>query len=215
MTSTRLILCMFAALALNACGGKAPQPAATTAPEAATPPAAAEPAPAEAASEDGITARAMLEQALAEARNWAPDAELIGVATSLAEGPRHGFWFYDVQSRAKGACTRIRALASGGVSNVGTGDGCVLMKPVSLAFVDSPAAWDTARAAGFDPGDSAQFGLRFQRDEALPQARECWVLWSDLDGDEASGLTRGWCVDPATGAFVTRLSGKGRIEPLQ
>lgn len=172
MTSTRLIMCMFAAMALNACGGKTPQPVATTTPDAATPTTAA-PAPAEAASEDGITARAMLEQALAEARNWAPDAELIGVATSLTEGPRHGFWFYDVQSRAKGACTRIRALANGGVSNVGTGDGCMLMKPVSLAFVDSPAAWDAARAAGFNPGDSAQFGLRFQRDEALPQAREC------------------------------------------
>jgi hypothetical protein len=66
----------------------------------------------------------MLAAALAEARKWQPDAELVTVTTSLAEGPRHGFWFYDVQSRAQGTCTRIRALANGSVANVGTGEGC-------------------------------------------------------------------------------------------
>lgn len=215
MTSTRMFLYTLVAAALGACGdGGKPPPAADVAPDTAAPVAPA-PAPAAEGSADGITARAMLDEALAEAQKWAPDAELAGVATSLADGPRHAFWFYDVQSRARGACTRIRALASGRVENVGTGEECVLMKPVATGFVDSPQAWDAARAAGFDPGDSAQFGLRFQRDEALPQARECWVLWSDADGDEATGLTRGWCVDPASGQFVARLSGKGRQEPLR
>jgi hypothetical protein len=195
-------------LLVAACGGgsEAPKQAAT-APPAETP-AAPQPAAAE-----GITARAMLDQALAEARKWQPDAELVVVTTSLAEGPSHGFWFYDVQSPTAGTCTRIRALANGSVANVGTGEECVLMKPVAAGFVDSPVAWEAARAAGFAPGDSAQFALRFQRDEALAAPRECWVLWSDTDGDEAAGLIRGWCVDPATGQFVTRLSGKGRIEP--
>lgn len=205
------VLATATALAVAACGGgetPPPPPGATSAP------AAVEAAP-PAASEEGITARTMLDAALAEARTWQPDAELVTVTTSLAEGPRHGFWFYDVQSRAQGTCTRVRALANGSVANVGTGEQCVLMKPVSPEFVDSPAAWDAARAAGFEPGDSAQFGLRFQRDEALPAPRECWVLWSDADGDEAAGTIRGWCVDPASGQFVARLSGKGRTEPLQ
>ncbi len=199
------------ALFIAACGGGPEEPAATA---PTTVPGAVEPAPVpEAASEEGITARAMLEQALAEAQKWQPDAELVVVTTSLAEGPRHAFWFYDMQSPSTGTCTRIRVLAKGSVENVGSGDECVLMKPVSLGFVDSPVAWEAARAAGFEPGDSAQFGLRVQRDEALPTPRECWVLWSDADGDEAAGVIRGWCVDPATGQFVTRLAGKGRQEP--
>lgn len=193
-----------------ACGGSVP-PQESATPVSADGPAATAVAPEPA--DDGITARAMLDQALAEAKKWQPDAELALVTTSLAEGPRHGFWFYDVQSPSTGTCTRIRALANGRIENVGTGEDCVLMKPVSAEFVDSPVAWDAALAAGFAPGDSAQFGLRFQRDEALPAPRECWVLWSDVDGDESAGVIRGWCVDPATGQFVTRLSGKGRIEP--
>lgn len=209
-TGTCFALLALAGL-LTACGGK-PPPA-----QSAVPPAA--PSPAEPAAPppdtEGITARALLDQVMAEARKWQPDAELAGVSTSLAESPRHAFWFYDLQSRATGTCTRIRALAKGSVENVGAGDECILMQPVSATFVDSPVVWDAARAAGFEPGDSAQFGLRVQRDEALPAPRECWVLWSDADEAEAGGGIRGWCVDPATGAFVVRLSGKGRTEPLQ
>ncbi|GMW08093.1 MAG: hypothetical protein QY320_00005 [Gammaproteobacteria bacterium] len=214
MKYTRTFLCTAFAVMLGACGGgEAPPSAADATPPA---PAPVEPTPAaDAAGSDGITARAMLEQAMAEATRWEPDAELVIVTTSLAESPRPAFWFYDVQSRAKGRCTRIRALANGAVANVGTGEECVLMKPVSEGFVDSPVAWDAARAAGFEPGDTAQFGLRFQQDEALPEPRECWVLWSDVDGDEAAGLIRGWCVDPSSGQFVARLSGKGRTVPLQ
>ncbi len=147
MTSTRTFLYAFVAAALGACGdGGKPPPAADVAPDTAAPVAPA-PAPAAEGSADGITARAMLDEALAEAQKWAPDAELAGVATSLADGPRHAFWFYDVQSPGQGRCTRIRALENGDVENVGTGGACVLMKPVSAGFVDSPAAWQAARAA--------------------------------------------------------------------
>ncbi len=189
-------------------GGEAPQqPVATAQALAAAAPVAE--------ADAGITARAMLAAALAEARKWQADAELIGVTTSLAEGPANFAWFYDVQSRAAGSCTRIRALAKGKVENVGPGDACNLMQPVAESFVDSPAAWEAARAAGFRPGDTVQFGLRFQRDEALSAPRECWVLWSDAEADEAAGVINGWCVNPANGEFVARLSGRGRIEPLQ
>jgi len=199
------------ALLASSCGGdnKPPEPAAGSA-------SSAEPMPApNAAASDGITARTLLDQAMAEARKWQADAELAGVSTSLAEGPSHAFWFYDVESPSQGTCTRIRALANGRIENVGTGEKCILMRPVSTGFVDSPAAYEAARAAGFESGDSVQFGLRFQQDQALPTPRECWVLWSDNDSDEEQGVTRGWCVDPATGAFVVRLSGFGRTESLQ
>jgi hypothetical protein len=173
------------------------------------------PTAADTADDGGITARALLAEAVVEASKWQADAQLAGVSTSMAEGPIHDFWFYDFQSPSTGTCTRIRALANKRVENVGSGDGCVLMKPVSADFIDSPAAFDSALAAGFEPGDSVQFGLRFQRDQALPEPRQCWVLWADADGDEEKGIIRGWCVDPADGAFVTRLSGYGRIEPMQ
>lgn len=218
MSTIRTVLALSIAALVAACGSGDDSPREQTAVEPAVSASGHAPAAAPAPAEEhagGITARAMLEAALVEAKRWQPDAELVMVTTSLAEGPRHDFWFYDVQSRASGTCTRIRAMANGRVENVGSGDSCVLMKPVSAQFVDSPVAWDAARAAGFTPGDSVQFALRFQRDHALPAPRECWVLWSENDGDEATGLTRGWCVDPATGQFVTRLSGKGRIEPLQ
>ncbi len=154
-----------------------------------------------------LTARSKLAAAIAEAHKWEPDAELVVVTTSLAEGPAHDFWFYDFQSPSKSTCTRIRALASGNVANVGTGDGCRLTRSVSPGFVDSPIAYEAAVTAGFQKSDSVQFALSVKHDQALPAPRECWVVWSDADGDEEKGIIRGWCVDPATGAFVTRLSG--------
>jgi hypothetical protein len=165
------------------------------------------------AATKGITARAYLGEALAEARRWQADVELVGVSTSLAEGPTHSYWAYDVQSPSKSLCNRILAFTGGRVQNTGSEAECGLMKPLAVEFVDSPAAWDAARAAGFEPGESVQLGLRFQRDQALPEPRQCWVLWSDADGDEAKGTIRGWCVDAATGVFVARLSGYGRTEP--
>lgn len=154
-----------------------------------------------------LAARAMLNAAIAEAHKWEPDAELVGVTTSLADGPAHDFWFYDFQSPAKSTCTRIRALSSGSIANVDTGEECRLSAPVSTDFVDSPAAYEAAVAAGFRKGESVQLGLSVKNDQALSAPRECWVVWSDADGDDEKGITRGWCVDPATGAFVTRLSG--------
>lgn len=211
-----VVATVIAVLILFGCG-KGPAPRNTT-PAGSPPPldaASVVQEPATAADEALITARSLLNQALAEAGKWQPDAQLASVTTSLADGPAHSFWFYDVQSPSKGTCTRIRAMANGSVQNVGSGDECVLMKPVSTGFVDSPAAYEAALTAGFQKGDSVQFGLRFQRDQALPTPRECWVVWSDADGDEEKGLTRGWCIDPAAGTFVTRLSGYGRTEPLQ
>ncbi len=215
MSCKRVLLTLVTAGGLLAGCGSRETPPAAAGPEGDTAPAAAASATDPESPADGITARAMLDQAMAEATRWQADAELAGVTTSMAEGPTHGFWFYDVQSPSHKTCTRIRVLANGQVVNVGNGETCQLMKPVSRDFVDSPAAYEAALAAGFQPGKSVQFGLRYQRDQALPEPRSCWVLWSDLDGDEEKGIIRGWCIDPATGTFVTRLSGYGRTEPAQ
>lgn len=204
----RLIAILIACLAQGCDGdGGAPRDLPAAASGTADVPAA------KVAEDEGITARARLDDALAAARNWRPDVELIGVSAGLAEGPTSTYWAYDVQSPSQGTCNRILAFADGRVQDSGNEAECALMKPVSTGFVDSPAAWNAARAAGFEPGDAVQFSLRFQRDQALPESRECWVVWSDADGDEERGIVRGWCVDPANGAFVTRLSGYGRNEP--
>lgn len=201
MTSCRLLLLAIAAVVIGACGGGSPAPATGD---------GADSRPTASASVAGISARALLEQALTEARAWQPDAELVAVSTSFAAGPRHTFWFYDVQSPSQGRCTRIRALENGTIENVGTGGACVLMQPLSGEFIDSPEAWRTARAAGLIPGGPMQFALRYQRDAALPAPQACWLLSSDADRDAATGATRSWCVDPASGQFVARLSGKER-----
>ena len=41
------------------------------------------------------------------------------------------------------------------------------------------------------------------------------MLWSDHDAGETPATIRGWCVDPASGGFLVRLSGKGRTGRLE
>ena len=217
MTHVRPVLAaILASWILPACGGgQAPTGSPSSA--SARPPDAAPVVQGPTTTADGalITARTLLERALAEGARWQPDAQLIGVNTSLADGPAHGFWWYDLQSPSTGTCTRLRAMANGRVDNVGSGDSCVLMKPVSSGFIDSAAAYQAALDAGFRKGTSVAFSLRFLRDQALPAPRECWVVWSDADGDEQRGVIRGWCIDPVSGIFVARLSGYGRSETLR
>jgi hypothetical protein len=175
----------------------------------ATPPAAAAPdtpAPSQPAS-DKITARAQLSRVLAEAAKWQADAELFGVFTSFAEGPATAFWLYDFQSRATKTCMRLRAFANGKLDTAEASQDCRIRKPVPREFVDSPKAMASSVAAGMKTGESVEFSLRFLKDQALAAPRACWVISSDSDSE--SGVTRAWCVDPATGAFVTRLSGYG------
>lgn len=141
---------------------------------------------------------------MAEAHKWEPDAELVVLTTSFADGPAHDFWSYDFQSPARSTCTRIRALASGSVTNAGTGGECRLSSPVSTGFIDSPVAYDAAVAAGFRKGESVQFGLSVKSDQALPAPREYWLVWSDGDGDDEKGIIRGWCAHAVRGLRLTR-----------
>jgi len=162
---------------------------------------------------DGITARELLPEALAAARAWAPDAELVAVSTRFASGPRQSFWFYDVQSPALGRCTRLRVQADGEVDNVGTGGACALMPALPADFVDSTVAWQAAREAGFLPGGAVHLALHDQREGVPGAPRACWLLWSRQDGDGPGAPLHGWCVDPASGAFIASLGG-GDGQPL-
>lgn len=159
------------------------------------------------AAESGITARARLADVLAQGRRWQPDAELHGVSTAFAEGPASEFWLYDLQSRSSGTCTRLRAMADGRIAVSEPSQPCRIRKPVADDFVDSTAAIASAVEAGMKQGESTEFSLRSLKDQALASPRACWVVSSDFDA--AEGVTRGWCVDPATGGFVVRLSGYG------
>jgi hypothetical protein len=146
---------------------------------------------------------------MTEAGKWQTDAELFGVFTSFAEGPATAFWLYDFQSRAGKSCMRLRAFANGKVDTAESSQDCRIRKPVPREFVDSPAAVASAVAAGMKKGESVEMSLRFLKDKALAAPRSCWVISSDSDPDADVGVTRAWCVDPATGAFVVRLSGYG------
>lgn len=198
---------MVAVAALAAGCGPSDQSAGAKKETPAAPPASiTTPTPSEPAN-DKITARAELSRVLAEAGKWQGDAELFGVFTSFADGPATAFWLYDFQSRAAKTCTRLRVFANGRLDTAEAAHDCRIRTGVAPEFVDSPAALAGAVAAGMKTGESVEFSLRFLQDKALAAPRACWVISSDFDAE--GGLTRAWCVDPATGAFVVRLSGNG------
>jgi hypothetical protein len=203
-------LVMSLALGISACGkseeakdAKKPEAAAAKPPAADTAPkagAAAEPA-------GGITARAKFDQVMTEAGKWQTDAELFSTFSSLEETGAVDFWLYDFQSRATKTCTRLIVFANGQLKTTEASHDCRIRKPVTHEFVDSPTALKSAVAAGLKIGTSVEMSLRFLKDNALSTPRACWVIWSEFDSGDA--VIRSWCVDPATGAFVTRLSGYG------
>lgn len=213
MTPTRIALSLLVtslALGISACGKseetkdtKKPEAAQATSPAPKSTPAvvtAAQPA-------DGITARAAFSRALAEGLKWRADAEAFNVFTSSENGATAEFWLFDFQSRSIKTCTRFIAFASGELKTTEASHDCRIRKAVEREFVDSPAAIASAVAAGMKTGQSVEINLRFLQDNALAAARACWVISSD--SDSGSGVTRAWCVNPATGVFVTRLSGYG------
>jgi hypothetical protein len=213
MTLTRIaLLFLIASLALgiSSCGKgeetkdskkpEAAQPASPVAENAPTVVTTAQPA-------DGITARAAFSRALTEGLKWQADAEPFNMFTSSEKGATAEFWLFDFQSRSTKTCTRFIAFASGGFKTTEASHDCRIRKAVAREFVDSPVAIASAVAAGMKTGQSVEINLRFLQDKALAAPRACWVISSDSDSD--SGVTRAWCVDPATGAFVVRLSGYG------
>lgn len=208
--------CVAAVSLMSGCGGE-PDGADAEVAAAATAEAPSGTSPLEAA-DTGITARTHFGETIAAARGWQADAQLFGVHTSFAESGYNAFWFYDVQSPATGQCTRFRVLGAGQIERVEEPFDCVLSAPAPERFIDSPEALAAALAAGFRHDDDITLHLQVMRDdEALPEPRACWVVYSTAyDADPEQGVARrGWCVDPGTGGFVTRLSGYGRPARLQ
>lgn len=67
-----------------------------------------------------------------------------------------------------------------------------------------------AKAGGFQAGEEFNIVLNHRRDTNLNPSRECWGLSSpDRDFDKKKAVMRGWCVDPQSGKFLTRLAGEG------
>jgi hypothetical protein len=153
-----------------------------------------------------LTARDGLEQAQQTAHTWQPDATLTRVSTNVIKTDGTAImWQYSFLSPATTACARVIMLV-GSEPRLQDLGSCNPDKPISTAFVDSPAMLNAAVNAGFKPGEESDARLLFMHDAATPD-RECWVVSTISDFDRETVNMRGWCVDPKTGEFVVRLSG--------
>ena len=159
---------------------------------------------------EGLTARARLEQAAAEARIWKHDAVLTRVGTTDVKADGKAIvWQYNFQSESSRKCFRVVVVATGMTNTTDLG-ACTLDKVVGSEFVDSPEAFKGALAGGFKASEPNNMYLAHPRDRQLKPARACWVLFSPkADFDKSKAVMRGWCVDPKSGQFVTRLVGEG------
>jgi hypothetical protein len=154
----------------------------------------------------GITARDGLEQAQQAVKAWQSDATFSGASTTvLKQDGTATVWTYNFISPTTVTCARI-ILVAGSPARVQDLGSCTPAKPVATTFVDSPAMLKAAVAAGFKPAEESNAQLAFKQDAATGN-RECWVVYTIADFDKQNAWMRGWCVDPATGEFVVRLSG--------
>lgn len=155
----------------------------------------------------GLTARAGLDQAQQVVAGWQADAALTSVGTTvLAEDGTAIMWQYSFLSPATSTCARVILLA-GQAPRMQDLGACSPLPVVAADFVDSPAMLQAAVGGGFEPAEQSDANLVFTHDRAAPE-RECWVVHTIADFDPDKAVMRGWCVDPGTGRFVTRLSGE-------
>lgn len=157
---------------------------------------------------DMMTAQEALGRASPLAMKWNPDAALTQAsATDVKQNGKSIVWQYLFQSQTSRTCFRVVVIATGATNTTDLGK-CTLGVALASPFVDSPVAFKAAVAGGFKPGETNEMSLVQKSDRNLKPARACWVTFTyDHDFDRAQGLIRGWCVDPKTGQFVTRLSG--------
>lgn len=160
---------------------------------------------------DPATVRAWLPKALQAARAWHADAELTSASTTvLTQDGTANVWQYSFLSPGTSTCERIIIVGGGEprAQDLGT---CNPPKVIATDFIDSPDALKSALTAGFEPDyDSTDAYVTHMNDQAAPD-RECWVLGSGNDIDRTTFVKHAWCVDPKTGKFVARLSGKTAV----
>lgn len=153
------------------------------------------------------TAKVGLPQAQQRAAKWQPDAKLTRIGTPLAGATGASrLWQYDFHSPKAGKCARVQ-LIKGMPPNFIDYGSCTPDKPISTDFVDSPAAMQQARKAGFKPEEENSMFLSQSKDR-LAKGKECWTVSNSRDFDPAKSVMRGWCVDAKSGTFLMRLSGE-------
>lgn len=153
------------------------------------------------------TAKAWLVQAQQAAKKWQADAALTRVGTTMVkQDGTSNLWQYDFLSPTTGKCARIMIVGGGEPRTQDYGT-CTPPKTIPTGFVDSPVAVAEAAKAGFKLDDISQAYVVHMIDNAIPE-RDCWVLHSAADFDQARSVMRGWCIDPKTGKFVARLAGE-------
>jgi len=153
------------------------------------------------------TARAGLAKATKAATAWKSDAKLTGVSTTVLKQDGTALvWTYNFLSPKTVNCARV-IIVSGGEPRLQNLGKCNPPGLISSDFVDSPIMLKTAIAAGFKPDEDSTAILSFKHD-LVAQDKACWEVHTFKDFDKATASMRGWCVDPKTGKFVVRLSGK-------
>ncbi len=157
----------------------------------------------------GVTARTGLAQANKAAAAWKADAKLTNVSTTVLKTDGTALvWTYSYLSPGSKSCARL-IMINGGEPRLQDLGKCNPAKPISDKFVDSPEMLKAAVDAGFKPGEDSNAYLEVKHDQ-LAQDKSCWVVFTSKDF--ANGYMRGWCVDPKTGKFVVRLSGKMAVK---
>jgi len=152
-----------------------------------------------------LTAQPGLAKATKSAITWKPDAVFTGVSTTaLKQDGTAIVWTYNYLSPATVNCARV-IIISGGEPRLQDLGKCTPSNPVSTSFVDSPEMLKAAIKAGFKPAEESNAYLKVMHDQ-LAVGKPCWVVHTAKDFE--NGYMRGWCVDPKTGKFVVRLSGK-------
>jgi len=151
------------------------------------------------------TAQAGLAAATKTATAWKPDASLTGISTTgLKQDGTAVVWTYNFLSPKTVNCARVIVVAGGEPRLQDLGK-CNPAETVSTKFVDSPVMIKAAIAAGFKPDEESNAHLAVKHDEAALDM-PCWVVHTH--NDFSNGYMRGWCVDPQSGKFKVRLTGK-------
>lgn len=161
------------------------------------------------------TALARLADAKAAAARWQKDAALVSVTALQAAddgtAPRSAAgWVYTFHSRSAKRWAGFHA-GPGGMERVDLPAG--LTEPVPGSFVDSDRVLAEIRKHGFRKQGDTLLVLMFLRDPGLKPG-VYWCGASAADASPERGM-RGFCVDPATGRFVGRMTGQpaARAEP--
>ena len=165
-----------------------------------------------AGASQGATAKGRLAEAKAAAALWQKDALLVTLSALQAADdgtapPNVGGWVYTFYSKKAKKWAGFHAGAKG-LERVDLPAG--LTVPLPSQFVDSDAVLTEVRKHGFQKSGSTLLSLMMQRDPSLGDG-VYWCAAGEADLSVELGM-RGYCVDPSTGKFVARMTGRA-VQP--